>query len=48
LPPSNKAAKGFGLPINPEIAAGLSIPLVIWLVWRGTQHVRRSITPKKP
>jgi uncharacterized membrane-anchored protein len=43
-----KAAKGFGLPINPEIAAGLSIPWVIWLVWRGTQHVRRSITPTKP
>lgn len=38
-----KAAKGMGLPINPEIAAGLSIPLVVWLVWRGTQHVRRAM-----
>ncbi len=38
-----KAAKGLGLPINPEIAAGLSIPLVVWLVWRGTQHVRHAI-----
>jgi uncharacterized membrane-anchored protein len=40
-----KAAKGMGLPINPEIAAGLSIPLVVWLVWRGTQHVRHAIQP---
>ena len=43
-----KAAKGFGLPINPEIAAGLSIPLVIWLVWLGTQRVRRAISPVQP
>ena len=38
-----KAAKGFGLPINPEIAVGMAIPLVVWLVWRGTQHVRHAI-----
>ncbi len=38
-----KAAKGVGLPINPEIAAGASTPLVLWLVWRGTQHVRHAI-----
>jgi uncharacterized membrane-anchored protein len=38
-----KAVKGLGLPINPEIAAGVSIPIVVWLVWRGTQHIRRAI-----
>ena len=38
-----KAVKGVGVPINPEIAVGVSIPLVVWLVWRGTQHIRDSI-----
>ncbi len=40
---AGKAAKSIGLPINPELAAGASIPLVVWLVWRGTQHIRNSI-----
>jgi uncharacterized membrane-anchored protein len=36
------AAKGLnrlGLPLNPEMAAGLSIPLVLWGVWRMTRKI---------
>jgi uncharacterized membrane-anchored protein len=36
------AAKGLnklGLPLNPEVAAGLSIPLVWWGVWRMTRKI---------
>lgn len=42
-----KAAKAAGLPINPEIAAGVLIPLVLWAVWRTTQriHARLHASP---
>jgi uncharacterized membrane-anchored protein len=40
-----KAVNGLGYAFNPEIAVGLSIPLVVWLVWRGTQHIRNAIRP---
>jgi uncharacterized membrane-anchored protein len=35
-----KTLRALGLPINPEIAAGSLIPVVLWAVWRGTRHVR--------
>jgi uncharacterized membrane-anchored protein len=38
-----KALKGAGLPINPEIAAGALIPLVLLVVWRSTVLVRNKI-----
>jgi uncharacterized membrane-anchored protein len=41
---AGKALKGAGLPINPEIAAGALIPLVLWAVWRSTGHVRSKIS----
>ena len=34
-----KAAKGAGVPVNPEIAAGALIPLVLWAVWRTTRRI---------
>lgn len=42
-----KALKGAGVPINPEIAAGALIPLVLWAVWRTTRriHARLHSTP---
>lgn len=38
-----KAAKATGVPINPELAAGALIPLVLWAVWRATQRIHRKI-----
>jgi uncharacterized membrane-anchored protein len=39
-----KALKGAGLPIDPEIAAGALIPLVLLVVWRSTVLVRSKIS----
>jgi uncharacterized membrane-anchored protein len=44
---AGKALKGFGLPINPEIAAGSLIPFVLWGVWRGTRHIRSKVHLEK-
>jgi len=38
-----KALKGAGLPINPEIAAGALIPLVLWAVWRTTRRIHKKL-----
>jgi uncharacterized membrane-anchored protein len=40
---AGKALKGAGLPINPEIAVGALVPLVLWAVWGGTRHVRNKM-----
>ena len=34
----NGILKAAGLPLNPEVAAGASIPLVLWAVWRATLY----------
>lgn len=36
-----KALKGAGVPLNPEIAAGVLIPLVLWAVWRTTRRIHQ-------
>ena len=38
-----KAAKALGLPVNPEMAAGASIPLVLWLVWRTIRQIHEKL-----
>jgi uncharacterized membrane-anchored protein len=38
-----KAAKAAGAPINPEIAAGALIPLVLWAVWRTTRRIHAKL-----
>jgi len=38
-----KALKAAGLPIHPEIAAGVTIPLVLWLVWRASRQLHQKI-----
>jgi uncharacterized membrane-anchored protein len=38
-----KAAKVAGLPVNPELAAGLSIPVVLWSVWRATRRIHERL-----
>ncbi|MGV8804191.1 MAG: DUF3422 family protein [Polaromonas sp.] len=38
-----KAAKAAGAPINPEIAAGALIPLVLWAVWYTTRRIHEKL-----
>jgi uncharacterized membrane-anchored protein len=38
-----KAAKAAGAPVNPEMAAGASIPLVLWLVWRTIRRIHEKL-----
>jgi len=38
-----KALKAAGLPINPEMAAGALVPVVLWLVWRTTQRIHARL-----
>ncbi|MCV2357984.1 DUF3422 domain-containing protein [Paucibacter sp. TC2R-5] len=41
-----KALKSSGLPVNPEIAVGVLIPLVLWSVWRATRRVHTKLHAK--
>ena len=38
-----KAAKAAGLPINPEMAVGALIPLVLWAVWRNIRRIHAKL-----
>ncbi len=38
-----KALKGLGLPLNPEMAAGALIPLVLWAVWKANQRIHARL-----
>ncbi len=38
-----KALKAAGLPINPEMAAGALVPVVLWAVWRTTQRIHARL-----
>jgi uncharacterized membrane-anchored protein len=38
-----KALQGAGVPINPEIAVGAAVPLVLWGVWRMTRRIHRAL-----
>ena len=38
-----KALKAAGLPLNPEIAAGAVIPLVLWATWRTTRRIHAKL-----
>ncbi len=40
---ASKAAKAAGIALNPEVATGALIPLVIWAVWRATRRVHREL-----
>lgn len=39
-----KALKAAGLPINPEMAAGALVPVVLWSVWRTTRRIHAKIS----
>ncbi len=38
-----KALKAGGVPLNPEVAAGALIPLVLWGVWSATRRIHKSV-----
>jgi uncharacterized membrane-anchored protein len=38
-----KALKGAGVPINPEVAAGAVIPLVLWGVWTAIRRIHAKL-----
>lgn len=38
-----KALKGLGLPLQPELAAGLLVPVVLWGVWRTTKRIHEKL-----
>jgi uncharacterized membrane-anchored protein len=38
-----KAAKAGGLPVQPELAVGATIPLVLWAVWRMTRRIHNRL-----
>lgn len=39
----SKALKAAGLPINPEMAAGALVPVVLWAVWRTTRRIHARL-----
>jgi uncharacterized membrane-anchored protein len=38
-----KGAKALGAPINPELAVGAVIPLVLWAVWSAGRRIHKSV-----
>lgn len=38
-----KAAKAAGLPLQPELAAGALVPVVVWSVWRLTRRIHARL-----
>ena len=38
-----KALKGLGLPVQPELAAGALVPVVLWGVWRTTRRIHEKL-----
>ena len=38
-----KAAKSRGLPIDPDLIAGLAVPAVLLIVWLGVKRIRRKV-----
>ncbi len=41
----SKALKALGLPINPEMAAGAMIPLVLWGAWTTIRRIHKKLRP---
>lgn len=38
-----KALKALGVPLNPELAAGALVPLVLWAVWHTTRRIHARL-----
>jgi len=41
---AGKALKAVGAPLNPELAVGALIPVVLWSVWHVTQKIHRRLS----
>jgi uncharacterized membrane-anchored protein len=39
-----KAAKAVGVPIDADLAAGVTLPLVVGAVWIGVRRLRHALT----
>jgi uncharacterized membrane-anchored protein len=39
-----KALKATGVPVNPEMAVGALIPLILWVVWSATRRIHKNVT----
>jgi uncharacterized membrane-anchored protein len=42
-----KAARGAGLPVDPDTATGLAVPVVLALVWTGVRRLRHALTGRE-
>jgi uncharacterized membrane-anchored protein len=40
---AGKALKTMGVPINPEMAVGAAMPLVLWTVWAAGRRIHKSV-----
>ncbi len=40
---AGKGLKAAGVPLNPEMAVGALIPLVLWAVWRAGRRIHKSV-----
>jgi len=38
-----KAISVAGVPIDPDVAVGAAVPLVLWSVWRMTRRIHRAL-----
>ena len=38
-----KALKAAGVPVNPEMAAGALVPVVLWGVWRTIRRIHATL-----
>lgn len=43
-----KAVKSMGAPLNPEMAVGALIPLVLWSVWSASRRLHRGVLQGRP
>ena len=39
-----EALRATGVHVEPDIATGISIPIVAVIVWFGIQHIRKTVT----
>jgi uncharacterized membrane-anchored protein len=42
-----KGLKGFGVDVNPDVAMGVSVPIVIFAVWLGVHSIRRMVSKER-
>jgi uncharacterized membrane-anchored protein len=43
-----KALKAAGLPLQPEVAVGMLVPLVLWGVWKAVQRIHAKLHQAEP